>query len=166
MLPGFVSDTGKDKPMDNNERFIILDETYLTQMTELYRSAFMREPWNDDWSRTEQLAEYIRDISECRSSLNYGLIIDGKLAALSIGTVRHWWEGTNYAVEEFCVSPGMQHQGLGTRFLKMIEEDILRRGISGIFLQTENDKPSYLFYRKNGFDEMTSHVSFYKRLNK
>lgn len=165
-IPGFIFDYRKGKTMDNTERFIILDETYLPQMSELYRNAFMREPWNDDWSDSEQLSEYIRDISECRSSLNYGLVIGGKLAALSIGTICHWWEGTNYVVEEFCVSPDMQHQGLGTRFLKMIEEDLSKRGIAGIFLQTDNDKPSYRFYRKNGFDELTYHVSFFKPLNK
>jgi len=148
--------------MDCTERFITLDETYLPQMAELYRAAFAGEPWNDDWSDTDQLTAYIKDLSCSFNSLNYGIIADGKLAAMSVGTTRHWWEGTNYIIEEFCVSPEIQNKGLGSRFMKMIENDIRGRGIAGIFLQTDNDKPSYRFYLKNGFGELSRHVSFFK----
>lgn len=152
--------------MDNTERFIILDETYLPQIAELYRAAFAGEPWNDDWSDGEQLAAYIREISCPFNSLNYGLLINGSLAAVSIGMIRHWWEGTNYNIEEFFVSPDMQGKGIGTRFMQMIGEDVKKRGLSGIFLQTDSDKPAYRFYRKNGFGDLDTHVSLYKRLDK
>lgn len=148
------------------EEFVLLNENDLPEMAELYRNAFAREPWNDDWSNTEQLYAYIRDITCCFNSLNYGLKIDGKLAAVSAGLIRHWWVGTNYLIEEFYVSPELQGQGIGSRFMKMIEEDIPGRGICGIFLQTDNDKPSYSFYRKNGSNELTAHVSFYKKTEK
>ncbi len=151
--------------ISRDERFVVLDETYLPQMAELYRKAFGSEPWNDDWSNSEQLNEYIRDIACSYSSLNYGLLTDGRLAAVTIGMIRHWWEGTNYCIEEFCVSPEMQGNGIGTAFMKMIENDVRGRGIAGIFLQTDNDKPSYRFYLKNGFNEMKAHVSFFKRLD-
>lgn len=152
--------------MNNTEQFILLDETYLPQMAELYKAAFSGEPWNDDWSDEKQLTEYIKDIAGSYNSLNYGLLVNGKLAAISLGMIRHWWEGTNYNIEEFCVSPEIQGQGIGSRFMEMIEADIKKRGLCGIFLQTDNDKPSYKFYCKNGFNELKSHVSFYKRVNK
>lgn len=134
-------------------------------MAELYRLSFGGEPWNDDWSDDLQLMEYIREISGAFHSLNYGLIIDGKLIAISIGMIRHWWEGTNYNIEELCVSPDFRGQGIGTRFMRMIENDVQNRGLAGIFLQTDNDKPAYHFYKKNCFGELHSHVSFYKRVN-
>ena len=152
--------------MENTEQFIMLDETYLPQMAELYRAAFAGGPWNDDWSDDTQLAAYIRDVSCAFNSLDYGLLRDGKLIALSVGTIRHWWEGSNYVVEEFCVSPDMQGGGIGTRFMAMIEEDVKKRGIKGIFLQTDDDKPSYKFYKKNGFGDLSSHVSLFKDLDK
>jgi aminoglycoside 6'-N-acetyltransferase I len=148
------------------EKFIVLDETYLPQMAELYKVAFGCEPWNDDWSDENQLKEYVKEISCSFNSLNYGLLINGRLSAVSIGMIRHWWEGTNYNIEEFCVSPDLQGQNIGSRFMGMIEEDIKSRGLSGIFLQTDNDKPAYRFYIKNGFNELNSHVSFYKRVKK
>ena len=144
------------------KNFIILDESYLPQMAELFKNAFYGEPWNDDWSDSVQLNEYIKEISGGYNALNYGLIIDGRLVAMSIGMIRHWWEGTNYNIEELCVSPDMQGQGIGKRFMRLIENDIRERGLHGIFLQTDNDKPAYRFYMKNGFKELNSHVSFYK----
>lgn len=152
--------------MSNKEQFILLDETYLPQMAELFKKAFGREPWNDDWSDEKQLKEYIKEISHSYNALNYGLLINGELAALSIGMIRHWWEGTNYNIEEFCVSPDIQGQGIGSRFMNLIEADIQKRGLCGIFLQTDSDKPAFNFYCKNEFIELESHVSFYKRVKK
>ena len=150
--------------MENKEEFKVLDETYLPQMAQLYKAAFQGEPWNDNWSDIEQLNEYIKEISCNYRSLNYGLFIDGELSALSIGRIRHWWEGTNYNIEEFCVAPDMRGQGIGSRFMSMIETDVRSRGLCGIFLKTDNDKPSYGFYHKNGFFDLDAHVSLYKRV--
>lgn len=141
-----------------------LDASCLEQMAELYKTAFGGAPWNDDWSDHGQLTEYIKEISGAYNALNFGLFIDGELAAMSVGMIRHWWEGTNYNIEEFCVRPDLQGQGIGTRFMELISENVRERGLSGIFLQTDNDKPSYGFYHKNGFKDLDSHISLYKRV--
>ena len=145
-----------------NPALIELDDSYLPQMAALYRESFAGEPWNDDWSDTDQLYEYIKDVSSGQHALNYGLLIDGKLEGISLGKISHWWEGTNYNIEEFCVSPACQGQGLGSMFLDMIEQQVRAKGLAGIFLQTDNDKPSYHFYHKNGFQDLDTHISLYK----
>ena len=154
--------------MDLNEKeqllFIELDDSYLPQMAELFRDAFSGEPWNDNWSDTEQLMEYMKDISKAYSQLNYGLLIDGRLVGMSVGKIKHWWEGTEYAIDEICVSPEYQGRGLGSKFLSLIESAIREKGLGGIFLQTDNDKPAYRFYHKNGFRDLASHMSLYKSL--
>ena len=146
---------------------IELDDSYLPKMAELYKAAFAGEPWNDDWSDAAQLSEYMKDISKAYNALNYGLLVNGELAGMSVGKINHWWEGTNYNIEELCVSPAYQGQGLGSRFLGLIEDEVRKKGLAGIFLQTDNDKPSYHFYHKNGFKDLDLHVSLYKsvRLN-
>ncbi|MCR5286377.1 MAG: GNAT family N-acetyltransferase [Saccharofermentans sp.] len=133
-------------------------------MAELYKSAFKGEPWNDDWSDPDQLMEYVKEISGAYNALNFGLFINGELAAMSVGMIRHWWEGTNYNIEEFCVRPDLQGQGIGSHFMAVISDNVRERGLSGIFLQTDNDKPSYGFYHKNAFKDLDSHVSLYKRV--
>ena len=128
---------------------IELDDSYLPQMGELYSEAFQGEPWNDDWSDTKQLGEYMKDISKSYTALNYGLLKDDKLVGMSIGRINHWREGTNYNIEELCISPSDQGQGIGSEFLDLIEQRVREKGLAGIFLQTDNDKPSYHFYHKN-----------------
>ena len=147
-----------------NVSLIELDESYLPQMAEIMKEAFGGEPWNDDWSDEKQLSEYMKDISMPYNPLNYGLLMDGKLVGISVGKVNHWWEGTSYVIEELCVSPTYQGQGLGSRFLDLIEQSIRGKGVTGIFLQTDNDKPAYRFYHKNGFKDLGVHVSLYKGL--
>ena len=46
----------------------------------------------------------------------------------------------------------------------MIEKDIETRGVVGIFLQTDSDKPAYNFYHKLGFGDLGAHISLYKSL--
>ena len=147
-----------------NIKFITLDETYISQMAELYKRSFAGEPWNDDWSDEKQLLEYMAEISGGYHALNFGLVMDGELVALSVGEIRHWWEGTNYNIEEFCVDPKLQGQGIGSSFMKMIETEVKKRDLAGIFLQTDNDKPAFSFYHKNGFFNLDTHVSLYKNL--
>ena len=145
-----------------NYELIMLDGSYLPAIAELYKDAFNGDPWNDDWSDSSQLKEYIKDVSNNFEGLNYGLLSDGKLIAAALGSVRHWWEGTNDNIEEFCVDKKLQGRGVGSLFMSRIEEDIRARGLAGIFLQTDSDKPSYKFYKKNGYNELGKHVSFYK----
>jgi len=46
--------------------------------------------------------------------------------------------------------------------MAMIENDIRENGLAGIFLQTDEDKPSYRFYVRNSFKPLSAHVSLYK----
>ena len=144
------------------EEFVILDQSYLQEMAQLYKAAFYGEPWNDDWSDEAQLMEYVKEKSGGYHAINYGLLADGKLVAISLGQITHWWEGTNYVLDELCVSPEYQGSGIGSRFIKLIEEDLKKRDVKGIFLQTDLDKPAYRFYQKNGFKDLSKHVSLFK----
>ena len=144
------------------EEFVILDMSYLEDMKALFKAAFYGEPWHDDWSDDAQLTEYVKEKSGGFHAINYGMLKDGKLVALSMGSIAHWWEGSNYVLDELCVSPDCQGTGLGTRFMNLIEEDLKKRGVKGIFLQTDDDKPAYKFYKKNGYNDLSHHVSLFK----
>ena len=148
----------------DNITLIELNESHMPQMLELFKEAFSGEPWKEDWSDEKQLNEYMKDISMAYHALNYGLLLDGKLVCMSVGKMNHWWEGTSYVIEELCVSASHQGQGLGSKFLSLIEDNVREKGVAGIFLQTENDKPAYRFYHKNGFKDLSTHVSLYKSI--
>ena len=88
------------------------------------------------------------------------------LIALSLGSIRHYWSGTVYCVDEFCVAREAQGQGIGTRFLAAVEKEAARRGAAALFLQTDRQMPAFAFYGKNGYRELGSHVSMKKTLER
>lgn len=48
----------------------------------------------------------------------------------------------------------MQGRGIGSWFIKAIEEDIKEQGMNAMILNTEKDYPSEKFFKKNGFKEL------------
>ena len=129
----------------------------------LFSDVFTHEPWNDDWSDAKQLDAYISDLVGQGNSLAFGYFDGGRMIGLSMGHVKHWYAGTEYILEEFCIDRRFQGRGVGGAFLREIEARLLESGISRIFLQTEESVPAYSFYMRNGFRELKGHVSFAKR---
>ena len=129
----------------------------------LFRNVFTNEPWNDDWSDPEQLNAYIDDLTGQGNSLTLGFYDGERLTALSMGCIKHWFTGTEYCIDEFCVDRDLQGKGIGSAFLNAIEMYLSENGISGIFLQTDRTVPAYAFYLKKGFHELDGHVSLKKK---
>jgi len=124
---------------------------------------FTQEPWYDDWSNKEQLHAYITDLIGNKNSLVLGLFENNDMVGLTMGNIRHWYTGTEYYVDEFCIKREEQRRGFGTQFLEAIEEYIKSKGMTQIFLQTERNVPAYHFYNKNGLVELENHVSLFKK---
>ena len=141
-----------------------LDTSSIELVKTFFADVFTNEPWNDDWSDGEQLHNYILDLTGQSYSLTLGLFEGEELVGLSMGYIKHWFRGTEYIIDEFCISRSRQHQGLGTKFMQEIERYIKSIGLKAIFLQTDRDLPAYEFYKKNGFTELQGHVSFAKTL--
>ncbi len=133
-------------------------------ITELFTDVFTNEPWNDDWSDTEQLYAYITDMTGQPYSLTLGYFDGDRLAGLSMGYIKHWYSGTEYIINEFCVNRETQRKGIGSDFMKAVETYLRENGISQIFLLTDRDVPAYSFYQKNGFTESMGIAAFSKRI--
>lgn len=125
----------------------------------LFFDVFSEAPWNDDWSNEEQLRCYLLDLMDAKSSLSLGLYEQDVLVGVSLGRVLHWYSGTEYQIQEFCIKAGEQKRCLGTRFLSLMEALLATRGIASILLATDRTVPAYLFYRKHGFSEL-KHLCF------
>lgn len=141
-----------------------LDTDNFDRIKKFFVDVFTNEPWNDDWSNEEQLKGYIMDLIGNVNSLTLGYFIDDEMVGISMGYIRHWYTGTEYYIDEFCICRNKQGIGIGTKFLKDVEQYIMNNGMTHIFLQTERTVPAYNFYKKNGFYELEEHVSFAKRL--
>ena len=136
--------------MLNLKRLTIKDKEIIT---DVFISVFTKEPWNDDWSDTNQLDMYINDLVGQGYSLTYGLFDDAELIGIALGYVKHWYSGTEYIINEFCIKTDRQGAGAGSFFIAEIEKAIKELGIKQIFLLTDSNVPAYNFYKKNGFSE-------------
>ena len=133
-------------------------------ITDVFTSVFTKEPWNDDWSNTNQLDMYINDLVGQGYSLTYGLFDDDELIGIAMGYVKHWYTGTEYIINEFCVKTERQGAGAGSFFIAEIEKAIKELGIKQIFLLTDSNVPAYNFYKKNGYSEEQTTRPMVKRL--
>ncbi len=134
-----------------------LKELYFSDMEmvkELFLSVFSQEPWNDDWSDEEQLDCYIGDLLGHSRALCFGLFDQEKLIGLSLGYIRYWYEGTEYRIEEFCISRDYQGQGHGASLLADIEKQLADRKIVHILLQTRTQPFSLFFLQKMRFPSL------------
>ena len=132
---------------------------------DLFRNVFTREPWNDDWSDPEQLDAYIDDLIGQSNSLTLGFLDGNRLVGLSMGRIKHWYEGTEYCIDEFCVDVPFQNKGIGSAFLGEIEAYLSKTGVRWLFLQTDRTAPAYTFYTNRGFHELNDNVSLAKRIH-
>lgn len=124
---------------------------------------FSKPPWNDTWP-DGQLHLYILELIGNRNSLSFGLYGDENLIGVSLGKVRHWYEGTEYWIDEFGILPTKQKNGLGSKFLNGIEDFLTTIGIVGIVLLTDRTMPAYRFYQRNGFQAKEEQVFFVKEI--
>lgn len=150
--------------METTFEFRKIGNAEIETIKRIFTDVFSAEPWNDDWSDGNQLHLYLTDLLGQKNSLTYGLFEAGNLIAVSMGRIKHWYSGTEYSIDELFVQAGKQNKGIGTYFLKEIENEIKKIGIVHIFLHTENNVPAYDFYQKNGFRELKTDVSFVKRV--
>lgn len=141
-----------------------LDENDTEAIRELFVSVFTGEPWYDDWSDENQLKLYIHDLTGQSNSLTFGLYEGNELIGLSMGQIRHWYSGTEYIIDELCISTSKQGMGAGTLFVKEIEKACKELGMKYIFLLTDKNAPAFEFYKKLNFDEHKSNVAFAKEL--
>ena len=136
----------------------------LKSVTSIFKSVFMAEPWNDDWSDDVQLSLYLGELTGQTNSLSFGLFEENELIGIAIGAVKHWYSGTEYKIEEFCIKSDRQGKGAGAFFLGEIENELKARGVKTIYLQTGNDVRAYEFYKKMGFEEEKNNVFFAKEI--
>lgn len=139
-----------------------LEANQMENIKNLFKSVFMNDPWNDDWSDSEQLNNYILDLTGNRNSLSIGLYDGDELVGVSLGSIMHWCQGTEYYIYEFFIIRERQGNGLGTIFLTEIEKYVQEMKVNHIFLQTERELPAYKFYQKLGFVELEGHASLVK----
>ena len=139
-----------------------LSEQNFDEIKELFRSVFSAPPWNEDWSDDARLSDYLLDLIKVRTPVDLGLYEDGRLVGISVGCIKHWCSGSEYYIEELFIRTDAQGRGLGTEFIRLIEQYLKARDIRVIFLTTQRTHPAYSFYKKRGFNDLEGFVALVK----
>ena len=132
----------------------LLEKHHITACSQLFMDTFSREPWNEQYESDEEVFNYFTNFLSLDSFLGFIGLEEGRIIALCVGMRKPWLKGVEYYIDQFCIAPRYQSQGIGSRFLAEIERRVVDLGMQGILLNTEKSYPSYGFYRKNGFVEI------------
>ncbi|MGL5087547.1 MAG: GNAT family N-acetyltransferase [Clostridium sp.] len=132
-------------------KVIKLSHEYVEECVNLFIDTFSREPWNDVYNSRKQVKEFFVNHMGNNYFLGFIGLIDKKVVALSVGMKKPWISGMEYYIDEFCIGYNYQRSGLGSLFLKEIENLLVIENVDGMILNTERDYPSCKFYERNGF---------------
>lgn len=130
----------------------------VNECIDLFIDTFSSEPWNDIYESREQVQVFILNHMNNNYFVGYIVKIDAKIVGLSLGFQKPWINGMEYYIDQFCVDCKNQGKGIGSQFIKLIEEDIEKLGMNAIILNTETGYPSENFYKKNGFEELEGYI--------
>ncbi len=135
--------------------FLQINKNVIDGCVDLFIETFSKEPWNDVYKSREQVVNFFNNHFNNNYFVGYAAMLDDKVVAMSIGMKKPWMPGFEYYIDEFCVSYEMQGRGVGSWFIKAIEEDIKVHGMNAMILNTERGYPSEKFFEKNGFKKLS-----------
>lgn len=104
-----------------------MSEEHLEECTDLLIDVFTNPPWNDTYSSRQQVMEFLRNHMNNNYFAGYVLKEKNHVIAMSVGMKKPWLNGMEYYIDQFCVKPDLQGKGIGSYFLKRIEEDIKKK---------------------------------------
>lgn len=128
-------------------------ESDMQPCIELFIEVFNQPPWNNQWTNamTENLFE---DFYNTPGFLVYVAVNKSQeIIGALIGKEKQWWSGKEYFIEEFFVKTELQGQGIGSKMLDYVYEDIQTKGIGTVTLLTNTFAPAYNFYMNKGYKE-------------
>ena len=125
------------------------------------KDAFYAPPWNDRWNDEDVFHKYIEDIIDNKNSLSFGIYEGNELVGIALGRMKHWFDGIEYCIDDFCIKTSRQGQGFGSKLIAYIKNFAFQHGFKRISLLTDKSASAYNFYKKNQLEEATERVCFY-----
>ncbi|BEL05033.1 hypothetical protein Q0Z83_032240 [Actinoplanes sichuanensis] len=121
----------------------------LDAYTHLYVHTFTRPPWNETWHPHDARQRLHDMLTTPRAHHTHTTGPDGTLTGFAIGHLERHGTTDHFLLQEMCVHPDHQRQGIGTRLL----DDLATRipDVTHWYLLTGRDTPAAAFYQANGF---------------
>ena len=123
-------------------------------------AAFAQAPWNETWTYG-QAHTRIEEIMSARVSRGFVCMEGDVCVSMLAGRIMTYQDQKLFYIDEFSVHPAYQRQGVGSRMLAFLREELKKepQPISHMSLITERGFPSVAFYEKNGFVELQNELT-------
>lgn len=119
----------------------------------VYVAAYGKAPWNEALD-PDRVQRYIRAFMDREGFRAWRLAIGDETAGVALGIIVPCTEGAFLRVEDLCIAPKWQRQGLGGAFLREIQRQSAALGCDSMLLATHPDAPAHGFYLKQGFRDI------------
>ncbi len=133
------------------KQFQVITQDKLSQYAELFVKVFNEEPWFDHWTietATKRLEEMMSN--PCTKGL--ACYINNELVGVILGRKEQYYDGVHFQIQEFYISNSTQGMGIGTALLERFKEELIKEGITQIYLMTLKGERTEGFYNKKGFE--------------
>ncbi|MCC2832654.1 MAG: GNAT family N-acetyltransferase [Clostridium sp.] len=141
---------------------IKMSNKHIDECVDLFIDVFTKAPWHDTYSSRKQVVSFFQNYMANNYFVGYVLKEEASIIALSIGMKKPWINGMEYYIDQFCVKTDLQGKGIGSYFLKLIENEIQTEKMNAIILNTERGFPAEKFYKKNGFQSVDELITLTK----
>lgn len=114
--------------------------------------AFKEEPWNENWTYEEAYTR-IDEIMSARVSRGYVAYDGDTVVSMLCGRIMTYTGFKELMVDEFSVNPDYQRQGIGSKMIDYVREEMKKENekISYLSLNTGKGYPAVKFYESQGF---------------
>ena len=137
---------------------------HMDNCVRLFYDVFTSEDWKFDWLAIDNINRYFTDLGNTPQFSGFVWIEKNRLMGGCFGVVSDYFSAPQYEIKEIFVDLKSQGQGIGSRFLKAIEDELARQEIQAVSLFTQCDIPAYSFYLKNEYIISEKTVHFLKVL--
>jgi aminoglycoside 6'-N-acetyltransferase I len=145
----------------NIRRFAMED---MDKSAELFKKVFSSYPWYDNWVSLDQARSYLNEIIENPVFEGFVACEGSDIVAVCLGHRRSWWMGKEFFLDEFFVENERQGNGIGTKTLEIITNNLAEEGYTRLTLLTNKNIPAEDFYFKNGFHNNPKRTVMFKEL--
>ncbi len=118
---------------------------------------YYNEHEDSAWTE-EQAARRIAQMATIQDSCSFILEEDHSVLGFCMGFLRQYDDIISFYLDEIIIADHLQNQGIGTKFMQMIENAVKEKGVSCIELQSVADEMHERFYTKNGFHNAKNFV--------
>ncbi|WEO67927.1 GNAT family N-acetyltransferase [Rhizobium rhizogenes] len=116
----------------------------------IIKHAYFEPPWNEEWS-LDKATLRIEELLATPGWLGVGAIEDNKLCGFALGFPLTTVAGRGLYVAEVAVLPAYQRQRIGTKLLKLLEEEARISGFLNIWLVSQNEGAAAAYYDANAY---------------